>query len=114
MLLVPGASGNQVLGNQIGVIGPSTNGLYFAWKRCRGVSIESTGTAGDPCGDRLFLEQRHRRSGRGLGNIISANKGYGVQSVGVGATRNLVEANYIGAAPGGGYVLGTGDPGNLG
>ena len=30
----------------------------------------------------------------------------------MGATRNLVEANYIGAAPGGGYVFGSGDPGN--
>ena len=32
--------------------------------------------------------------------------------IGVGATRNLVEANYIGAAPGGGYVFGNGRPGN--
>ena len=31
---------------------------------------------------------------------------------GVGATRNLVEANYIGVAPGGGYVFGNGQPGN--
>ena len=30
----------------------------------------------------------------------------------LGATRNLVEANYIGAAPGGGYVFGNGTPGN--
>jgi len=30
----------------------------------------------------------------------------------VGATRNLVQGNYIGAAPGGGYRFGTGDPGN--
>ena len=48
----------------------------------------------------------------GSGNVISVNQGYGVQLVGVGATRNLVEANYIGVAPGGGYVLGTGNPGN--
>ena len=48
----------------------------------------------------------------GSGNIISANHGYGVHIVGVGATRNLVEANYIGAAPGGGYVFGNGQPGN--
>ena len=41
----------------------------------------------------------------GSGNIISANHGYGVHMSGVGATRNLVEANYIGAAPGGGYRL---------
>ena len=29
VLIEPGASGNQVLGNQIGVVGPSTSGLYF-------------------------------------------------------------------------------------
>ncbi len=44
--------------------------------------------------------------------MISVNDGYGVHLSGVGATRNLVEANYIGVAPGGGYVLGTGNPGN--
>ncbi len=44
--------------------------------------------------------------------MISVNGGYGVHLVGVGATRNLIEANYIGVAPGGGYVLGTGNPGN--
>ena len=33
---------------------------------------------------------------------------------GVGATRNLVEANYIGAAPGGGYVFGNGTSRQLG
>ena len=35
-------------------------------------------------------------------------------SSGVGATRNLVEANYIGAAPGGGYVFGNGQARQLG
>ena len=29
VLIEPGASGNQVLGNQIGVVGPSTSGLLF-------------------------------------------------------------------------------------
>ena len=48
----------------------------------------------------------------GSGNIISANHGYGVYASGIGATRNLVEANYIGAAPGGGYAFGNGRPGN--
>ena len=28
ILIQPGASGNQVLGNQIGIAGPSDNGLY--------------------------------------------------------------------------------------
>ncbi len=49
----------------------------------------------------------------GPGNLISANHSDGVHIVGVGATRNLVEANYIGAAPGGGFVFGNGQPGNL-
>ena len=48
----------------------------------------------------------------GSGNVISVNNGYGVHLSGVGATRNLVEANYIGVAPGGGQLLGTGNPGN--
>ena len=49
VLIVPGASGNQVLGNQIGVIGPSSNGLYFtAGNGADGVCIESSGSANDP------------------------------------------------------------------
>jgi hypothetical protein len=44
--------------------------------------------------------------------LISANGSYGVHIVGVGATRNLVEANYIGVAAGGGFPFGGGDPGN--
>ncbi len=45
----PGASGNQLLGNQIGVIGPSSSGLYFdAGNGTDGVDIESSGTAGNP------------------------------------------------------------------
>jgi hypothetical protein len=48
----------------------------------------------------------------GAGNIISANGSYGVHIEGVGATRNLVEADYIGVAPGGGFPFGSGDPGN--
>ena len=49
ILLLPGASGNQVLGNQIGVIGPSSNGLYFQRPNGGdGVWIQSSGTASDP------------------------------------------------------------------
>ena len=44
--------------------------------------------------------------------MISANLSDGVHIEGVGATRNLVEANYIGVAPGGGYLFGNGQPGN--
>ena len=35
-----------------------------------------------------------------------------MSDLGVGATRNLVQGNYIGVAPGGGYLFGTGNPGN--
>ncbi|MGZ3356622.1 MAG: hypothetical protein ACXVBO_17425, partial [Isosphaeraceae bacterium] len=46
--------------------------------------------------------------------MISGNTGAGVHLVGVGANRNLIQGNYIGVAPGGGYKFGTGDPGNGG
>ena len=48
------------------------------------------------------------------GNVISGNAGAGVRLVGVGAIRNLIQGNYIGVGPGGGYKFGTGDPGNRG
>src|SRR4029079_9522513 len=48
----------------------------------------------------------------GSGNVISANHGHGVHISGAGATRNLIEANLIGAAPGGGYLFGSARPGN--
>jgi hypothetical protein len=113
VLIIPGASGNQVLGNQIGIIGPSANGLYFlAGNGSDGVTIESSGTASDPSGIVFSSSNVIGGAASGSGNIISANHGFGVHLIGVGATRNLVEANYIGAAPGGGYVFGTGQPGN--
>ena len=114
VLIEPGASGNQVLGNQIGVVGPSINGLYYRdGNGAEGVLIESSGTAGNPSSIVYASSNVIGGVGTGAGNIISGNQSYGVHIVGIGATRNLVEANYIGAAPGGGYVLGTGNPGNL-
>ena len=112
VLIQPGASGNQVLGNQIGVAGPS-EGLYFQdGNGGDGVLIESSGTAGDPAS--IIFASSNTVGGMSGGNVISANGGDGVDIVGVGATRNDVEANYIGVAPGGGYVFGSGDPGNGG
>jgi hypothetical protein len=112
VLIQPGASGNQVLGNQIGVAGPVA-GFYFQdGNGADGVLIESSGTAGDPAS--IVYASSNTIGGVSGGNVISANGGDGVDLVGVGATRNLVEANYIGVAPGGGYLFGTGDPGNLG
>jgi hypothetical protein len=114
VLIEPGASGNQVLGNQIGVAGPSTDGLYFrAGNGAEGVLIESSGTSGNPSSIVYASSNVIGGAAPGAGNIISANQSYGIHIVGVGATRNLVEANYIGVAPGGGYILGTGNPGNL-
>ena len=94
----PGSSGNQVLGNQIGVLGP-VEGFYFQLGNgAEGVLIQSTSNV----------------IGDGAGNVISANQGDGVHVQGIDATRNLIESNYIGAAPGGGYIFGSGDPGNGG
>ena len=112
ILIEPGASGNQVLGNQIGVIGP-VDGFYFpVGNGAEGVLIESTGTASDPSSIVYTSSNIIGGAVSGAGNVISVNQSYGVHIVGVGATRNLVEANYIGAAPGGGYIFGSGDPGN--
>ena len=113
ILMMPGSSGNQILGNQIGVIGPSSNGLYFQVANGGdGVSIESSGTASDPSDIVYSSSNVVGGAVAGSGNVVSFNDGYGVHLSGVGATRNLVEANYIGVAPGGGYVFGTGNPGN--
>ncbi len=113
ILMMPGSSGNQILGNQIGVIGPSTNGLYFQLGNgADGVWIQSSGTASDPSGIVYSSSNVVGGAVAGAGNVISVNGGYGVHLSGVGATRNLVEANFIGIAPGGGYVFGTGNPGN--
>ena len=45
----------------------------------------------------------------GAGNVISANGGAGIPSW--ASARRLVEADFIGG-PGGGYLFGSGDPGN--
>ena len=101
--LLPGAHGNQVVGNQIGVTGTSGTGSIFivAGNGSDGVRIaDSSNYVG------------------GLtpvaGNLISGNDGDGVHIVGMAATRNDVLGNYIGTAPGGSYQLGSGNPGNRG
>ena len=45
----------------------------------------------------------------GAGNLISDNLGNGVHITGAGSTENLVEENYIGIGPGGGFLFGQGD-----
>ena len=107
ILVQPGASGNQILGNQIGMAGPSVNGLY---------SQDGNGLEGV-----LVLSSSNAIGSSSAGNLISANgvadvslMDAGVHLEGVGAFRNLVQGNLIGIAPGGGYKFGTGDPGNIG
>lgn len=104
----PGGVGNQVLNNQIGVVGPVPGGRYFQiGNGAEGVKIESSST---------LAASSNAIGGAvdGSGNVISANGGHGVWIVGAGATRNRLEGNYIGAAPGGGFKFGAGDPGNQG
>jgi hypothetical protein len=113
ILVEPGASGNQILGNQIGMAGPSINGLYSQdGNRAEGVLIESLGNLTDPLS--IVFSSSNIVGSASVGNLISANAGAGVRLVGVGAIRNLIQGNYIGVAPGGGYKFGTGDPGNRG
>ena len=79
VLLVPGASGNQVLGNQIGVVGPSSSGFYFtAGNGSDGVAIESSGSAGNPSSIVYASSNVIGGAASGSGNVISANHGYGV------------------------------------
>ena len=75
--------------------------------------IESSGSETDPAGIVYASSNIIGGATAGAGNLISDNLSYGVHIEGVGATRNLVEANFIGLAPGGEYVFGDGRPGNL-
>lgn len=113
ILVQPGASGNQILGNQIGMAGPSVNGLYVQdGNGAEGVLIDSSGSLANPLSI-VYASSNFVGSATG-GNVISGNAGAGVRLAGVGAIRNLIRGNYIGVAPGGGYKFGTGNPGNAG
>ncbi len=95
----PDALGTQVLGCQIGVIGPSSTGVYWSvGNQMEGILVQSSS---DLIG------------AAGAGNIISGNKGDGVQ-VDQGATQVQIAGNFIGEAPGGGLLLGNPRPGNGG
>jgi hypothetical protein len=97
-----GGEGNQVLGNQIGIAGPTDAGRFaIAPNGAEGVLVESSSNAiGGAVG--------------GAGNLISGNASHGVWIRGVQATRNRVDGNYIGVPPGGAYLFGASDPGNQG
>src|SRR5271166_4401221 len=95
-------TGNIIEGNQIGMIGPSSNGRYFqVGNGAEGVLVDGSSNAIGGSGD-------------AAANVISGNASSGIHIVGPGATRTIVGANLIGLAPGGGYLLGTGNPGNGG
>ena len=103
----PGASGNQVVSNQIGLVGPLDNGLYATdGNGAEGVWIQSSGSLRQPA------NIQYASSNYVLNNVISANASHGVRISGVGANLNLVQGNFIGVAPAGGYLFGTGNPGN--
>ncbi len=103
VVIDPGAEGNQVLQDQIGVIGPSGNGVYYP---------EGNGEQG------VLVESSSNLIGApNLGNVISINGADGVEivaSAGDGATQNVVSGDLIGTAPGGGFDFGSASPGNLG
>ena len=93
--------------------GPSLNGLYVQdGNGAEGVLIESSGSLAGP--QRIVYASSNFVGSATGGNVISGNTGAGVHLVGVGANRNLIQGNYIGVAPGGGYRFGTGNPGNGG
>jgi len=96
----PDATGDLIEGNQIGLMGPSTNGLYY--KRGNGaegvLDFGSSNQIGGPV--------------PAAGNLISGNGSHGIRISGPVATGNNVAANIIGLGPGGGYLFGTGNPGN--
>ena len=81
------------------MIGPSDYGVYCSvGNGAEGVLVQSSS-------DLIGVV--------GAGNIISANAGDGVQ-LDAGATQVQVAGNYIGVAPGGGFMFGNPPPGNGG
>ena len=101
--ILSGAQGNQVLGNEIGIVGPTGMGGFFF--------IVPNGSDGV-----LIVDSSNYVGGvaPGAGNLISGNLGDGVHIMGAAATRNNVLGNDIGIGPGGGFLFGQGNPGNLG
>ena len=100
VLIQTSATGNVVEGNQIGIIGPSSNGRYFqAGNGAEGIlDYGSSNQIGGPV--------------PAAGNLISANHSHGIRILGPWRRGTIVAANIIGLGPGGGYLFGTGNPGN--
>ena len=89
-------------GNQIGMIGPSSSGHYYqVGNGADGILVDGPSNVVGGSSD-------------AAGNVISGNGGNGIDVVGPSGTETVIGANVIGLGPGGGYVLGSGDPGNGG
>ncbi len=97
--ILPGAEGNQVLGNTIGVLEQDSTFYYQVGNGAEGVLVQSSSNA---IGGAVS----------GSTNIISANESYGVHIVGPAAIDNRVESNYIGTDINGTFKYGQGFPGN--
>ena len=110
--ILPGAVGNQVLGNQIGIAGPSLGGRFaIAPNGADGVLIASSSAVGSNGGS--SSSNVIGGATAGAGNLISANLGNGVHIIGAGATLNQIEGNFIGTAPGGGIPVRPGQSGEF-
>ena len=101
--ILPGAQGNQVVGNQIGTLGPMASGGVFF--------IVPNGSDGVRVAD---SSNQVGGAVPGAGNLISGNLGDGVHVVGPASTRVNILGNDIGTSAGGGFLIGSQDPGNLG
>ncbi|MDR3619919.1 MAG: Calx-beta domain-containing protein [Paludisphaera borealis] len=104
VLNVP-ATGGVVSGNQIGVMSLA-DGRY---------SLNGNGYAGGLSSDGVLVLASSVLIGgtsAKAANVISANAGNGVHVSGATVTETLIASNLIGLAPGGGYLFGTGNPGN--
>ncbi len=97
--IAPGAIGNQVVGNLIGVLEESSARYYQVGNGQEGILVESSSNA---IGGAV----------EGSTNVISANGTYGIHVVGPDATRNRIQANYVGTDVTGTFIFGQGNPGN--
>jgi uncharacterized repeat protein (TIGR01451 family) len=99
IILEPGANGNEVTGNLIGVLQQDASTYFQVGNGAEGLLIESSSNV---VGGAV----------QGATNIISSNTTYGIHIEGAGAFDNQVLGNYIGTDPAGTFVFGQGSPGN--
>lgn len=112
IVLDPAATGGVVSGNQIGLMSIGTD-RYF---------IRGNGYTGGQSSDGVLVVASSVLIGGTSdagANVISGNAGSGVHVLGTAdpkttVTETIIRYNIIGLAPGGGYIFGTGNPGNGG